>query len=158
MITPNALLQSSAIREKYLPKTLPNSRRRTPVTAVPPLWENPALKDNGNEPSGFRRTGNRLCRQSRKVLKVDEASKVEPTAGNDVYLTIDKNLQIATYKMLEQRIAGILESVIVDQKEFTTTSTDTADIRIPVYKVYNAIIENGVIDTTHFTSADASAK
>ncbi|HUM82527.1 MAG TPA: penicillin-binding transpeptidase domain-containing protein [Lachnospiraceae bacterium] len=92
-----------------------------------------------------------------KVLKVDEASKVEPTAGNDVYLTIDKNLQIATYKMLEQRIAGILESVIVDQKEFTTTSTDTADIRIPVYKVYNAIIENGVIDTTHFTSADASA-
>lgn len=91
-----------------------------------------------------------------KVLETDESSKIEPTAGNDVYLTIDKNLQIATYKMLEQRIAGVLESVIVNQKEFKTTSTDTADIRIPIYDVYNAIIENSVIDITHFTADDAS--
>jgi len=92
-----------------------------------------------------------------RVLEVDENSVIQAQAGNDVYLTIDKDLQEAAYQILEQRIAGILESVIVDQKEFdTSTVTDTANIRIPVYDVYNALIDNSVIDTTHFTASDAS--
>jgi penicillin-binding protein 2 len=92
-----------------------------------------------------------------KVLEVDQSSVIEPQAGNDVYLTIDKDLQIAAYQILEQRIAGILQSVIIDARKFDKTSvTDTADIRIPVYDVYNALINNSVIDTSHFTSTDAS--
>ena len=92
-----------------------------------------------------------------KVLKIDEGNTIRPKAGNDVYLTIDKNLQVATYKMLEQRIAGILESVIVNQKDFDTSNvTDTADILIPIYDVYNAIISNNVLDITRFEAADAS--
>jgi penicillin-binding protein 2 len=92
-----------------------------------------------------------------RVLEVDESSVIQAQAGNDVYLTIDKDLQEAAYQILEQRIAGILKTVIVDQKEFdTSTVTDTANIRIPVYDVYNALIDNSVIDTTHFTAADAS--
>ena len=92
-----------------------------------------------------------------KVLKIDEGNTIRPKAGNDVYLTIDKNLQVATYKMLEQRIAGILESVIVNQKDFDTSNvTDTADILIPIYDVYNAIISNNVLDITLFEAADAS--
>ena len=92
-----------------------------------------------------------------KVLKIDEGNTIRPKAGNDVYLTMDKNLQVATYKMLEQRIAGILESVIVNQKDFDTSNvTDTADILIPIYNVYNAIISNNVLDITRFEAADAS--
>ncbi len=92
-----------------------------------------------------------------KVLKIDEGNTIRPKAGNDVYLTMDKNLQVATYKMLEQRIAGILESVIVNQKDFDTSNvTDTADILIPIYDVYNAIISNNVLDITRFEAADAS--
>ena len=92
-----------------------------------------------------------------KVLKIDEGNTIRPKAGNDVYLTMDKNLQVATYKMLEQRIAGILESVIVNQKDFDTSNvTDTADILIPIYDVYNAIISNNVLDITRFEAPDAS--
>ena len=92
-----------------------------------------------------------------KVLKIDESSTIRPKAGNDVYLTMDKNLQVATYKMLEQRIAGILESVIIDTKDFDTSNvTDTADIQIPIYDVFNAIISNNVLDITHFEAEDAS--
>ncbi len=92
-----------------------------------------------------------------KVTETDENSVVEPTAGNDVYLTIDKNLQIAAYKILEQRIAGVLVSVIIDEKTFDKKSVDdSSDIRIPIYDVYNALIGNSVIDTSHFTSDDAS--
>ena len=92
-----------------------------------------------------------------KVLKIDEGNTIRPKAGNDVYLTMDKDLQVATYKMLEQRIAGILESVIINQKDFDTSEvTDTADILIPIYDVYNAIISNNVLDITRFESTDAS--
>ena len=53
-----------------------------------------------------------------KVLKED--SEVAPQAGNDIHLTIDRNLQIAVYKILEQYIAGIVYnktcSVILNKK------------------------------------------
>lgn len=92
-----------------------------------------------------------------KVLDIDEESRIEPIAGNDVYLTIDKDLQIATYKILEQRLAGILINVIFDGKEFDKTQiSDSSEIMIPIYDVYNAIINNSIIDTKHFTEADAS--
>lgn len=92
-----------------------------------------------------------------QVTEVDTESVVEPVAGNDVYLTIDKNLQIAAYKILEQRIAGILVSVIINDKYFDMDSiSDRSDIRIPIYDVYNALIENSVIDISHFTDEEAS--
>lgn len=93
-----------------------------------------------------------------KVLKIDENSRIEPLSGNDVYLTIDKELQIATYKVLEQRLAGILVSVIINTKTFDKTAvSDSSEIMIPIYDVYNAIINNSVIDTSHFMAEDASA-
>ena len=92
-----------------------------------------------------------------KVLKVDENSRIQPTAGNDVYLTIDKELQVATYKLLEQRIAGILETVIIDAKEFDTSEvTDTANIMIPIYDVYEALISNNVLSLEHLSDPDAT--
>lgn len=92
-----------------------------------------------------------------KALDIDEESRIEPIAGNDVYLTIDKDLQIATYKILEQRLAGILMNVIYDGKEFDMSSiSDSSEIKIPIYDVYNAIINNSIVDTSHFTAPDAS--
>ncbi len=92
-----------------------------------------------------------------KVLQIDEDSTIRPTAGGNVYLTIDRDLQVATYRILEQRIAGILRSVIVDQEEYDNSNlTDTEAVRIPITNVYNAIFDNGVLDITHFDMADAS--
>ncbi len=91
-----------------------------------------------------------------KVLDIDEDSRVEPEAGNDVYLTIDKDLQKVAYDVLEQTIAGILVQNIVNTKEFETTSEDTSDVRTPIYDVYNALIENGVLDISHFKEEDAT--
>ena len=91
-----------------------------------------------------------------KVLEIDEDSTLDPVAGNDVYLTLDKDLQIAAYKILEQRIAGILLTVIVDDKTTESEVTDTEDVRIASYDCYNALIENSVVDISHFSAADAS--
>ena len=92
-----------------------------------------------------------------KVISVDEDSVIQPQSGQDVYLTIDADLQLAAYKILEQRIAGILYSVIINEKTFDLDDiNDTSEIRIPIYDVYNALIENNVIDTAHFTDPDAT--
>lgn len=79
-------------------------------------------------------------------------------AGDDVYLTIDKNWQEAIYQILEQRVAGILISKIDNAKTFDKKAiTDASQIRIPIYDVYNALIQNSVIDISHFEQTDASS-
>ena len=92
-----------------------------------------------------------------KVLKIDEDTKVEPVAGDDVQLTIDTDWQSAIYQILKQRVAGVLLTKIDAAKTFDYTYvTDASQIRIPIYDVYNALISNSVIDITKFSNEDAS--
>ncbi len=89
------------------------------------------------------------------ILEVE--SETEPESGNDVYLTIDKDLQIAVYDILEQHLAGILVSKITNTKLYTATeNSSSSDITIPIYDVYYALIDNHVIDTSHFDDEDAT--
>lgn len=92
-----------------------------------------------------------------KVLKIDEDTKVEPVAGDDVQLTIETDWQSAIYQSLKQRVAGVLLTKIDAAKTFDYTYvTDASQIRIPIYDVYNALISNSVIDITKFSNEDAS--
>ena len=92
-----------------------------------------------------------------KVLKIDEDTKVEPVAGNDVQLTIDTDWQSAIYQILKQRVAGVLLTKIDAVKTFDYSAvTDASQIRIPIYDVYNALISNSVIDINKFDRTDAS--
>ena len=92
-----------------------------------------------------------------KVLQIDEASRINPIQGNDVYLSIDKELQEACYRILEQRIAGILVNMLSNIKSIDKDAiTDNSDIPIPIYDVYTALIENSVINIDHFKADDAT--
>lgn len=84
------------------------------------------------------------------------SDKKESVPGNHVYLSIDKNLQIATYKALEKEIASILYSKIANIKTYDPTS-DEADIVIPIYDVYFALINNNMIKIDDFEKESASA-
>lgn len=87
---------------------------------------------------------------------IDTSNYVEAVAGNDVYLTLDKNLQEAAYDILEQKIAGILMKQIVNAKEFDAgENTKSINIKIPVYDVYVALFQNNVIDFSHFSEENA---
>lgn len=85
-----------------------------------------------------------------KVLEIKEST--DPSSGNDVYLSIDADLQKAVYQLLEQELAGIVYSRIRDVK--TTNATDSSDQIIPIYDVYKALIGNSVIDVGALASAD----
>lgn len=90
------------------------------------------------------------------VGKVTETSDyTEPIAGDDIYLTIDKDLQIATYKILEEKLASILYTNIINAKDFDTSNVSSSKIKIPIYDVYFALINNNVIDINHFSDSSA---
>ena len=84
-------------------------------------------------------------------------SETQPESGHDLYLTIDKDLQIAAYNILEQRLAGVLVSKIQNIKQYVPGAHSSAmSIVIPIYDVYYALIQNHIIDTSHFTADDAT--
>lgn len=90
-----------------------------------------------------------------KVIETKE--KTEPVAGNDVYLSIDANLQKAVYQLLEQELAGILYEKIVNITNYNVNDVKSAsDIIIPIDDVYFALINNNVIDITTLNDADSS--
>lgn len=88
---------------------------------------------------------------------IEVAERKEPAPGNNVYLTIDKDLQIAVYNIIEQKLAGILISKIQNIREYIPRqNASAADIVIPIYDVYYALINNNIIDSTHFSSEEAT--
>ncbi len=92
-----------------------------------------------------------------KVLKIDEKTRKEPVAGNDIQLTIDAGWQRGIYQILKQRVAGILLSKIEAVKTFDYEGVQNASqIIIPIYDVYNALVENSVIDIEKFDDENAS--
>ncbi len=89
-----------------------------------------------------------------KVIETVEED--EAGAGDDVYLTLDADLQQASYDILEQELAGIILSQLVNSLEFDSSAVeDTSAIKIPVGDVYNAIIGNNMVDAGHFSEEDA---
>lgn len=81
----------------------------------------------------------------------------ETKSGNDVYLSIDKELQITVYRILEQNLAGIITSNLINTKRFDKAHiSDASDIRIPIYDVYIALVDNSVIRINDLYGADAT--
>jgi len=78
-------------------------------------------------------------------------------AGNDVYLTIDRELQIACYHILENNISAILRSKIVNSDSYGGKGDNASKITIPICEVYNAFFDNEMLDLRHFNADDASA-
>lgn len=80
-----------------------------------------------------------------RVLEVIE--REEPKAGNNLFLSLDRDLQIAVYNLLEQEIAGIV---------YSNMDNGASDIPIPITDVYFALIDNNVIDLEAFAHPEAS--
>lgn len=99
---------------------------------------------------------------SEKVI-VDNTGKVitilertETSSGDDVYLTLNKELTIAVYNIIEQKLAGLISSKIFNGKEYKATAESTSsDILIPIYDVYFAVINNNIVNIKHFADPNA---
>lgn len=93
------------------------------------------------------------------VGKIIEAeATIEPKAGNDVYLTIDKDYQITAYKLLEEKLAGIILRKMSNTLDYTRNpNVANASIIVPVGDIYYAFIGNEIIDVDHMAQTEASS-
>ncbi|HIX23646.1 MAG TPA: penicillin-binding protein [Candidatus Lachnoclostridium avicola] len=90
-----------------------------------------------------------------RVMEV--LSQTDPVAGQDVYLTIDRDLQKGIYHLIEQQLAGIVASKLVNDDESVNDNRDGSSRVIPIRDAYFQLINNNVLSMSHFASEDASA-
>ena len=86
--------------------------------------------------------------QVKKVTREEE-----PVAGNDIYLSLDLELQKAIYHLLEQKLAGIL----INHLKNEDVDPGEQDHYIPIKQAYFQLINNNVLDYSHFASEEAGA-
>ena len=79
-----------------------------------------------------------------KIVYVNDVGKIldskvitEPEAGNDVYLTLDKELQITAYKLIEEKLSGIILRKLSNILDYTRNPNgEASDVIIPIGDVY----------------------
>ncbi|MBQ9631452.1 MAG: peptidoglycan glycosyltransferase, partial [Lachnospiraceae bacterium] len=86
---------------------------------------------------------------------IETTDRKDPKSGGDVYLSIDADLQVNAYRLLEKEISGILLQKLANIRE-KGRSAKASEIPIPIYDVYNALISNGLIDIGAFDEPNAT--
>lgn len=89
-----------------------------------------------------------------RIMEITQ--ETEPQAGNSIYLTIDQDLQIGVYKLIEQQLAGVLLANLVNEDVDLSAVTDSSKIPIPVKKAYYQLINNNVLSMSSFQDEDAA--
>jgi len=84
---------------------------------------------------------------------LDTEAVVEAAAGNDVYLSVDKDLQMFVYDLLEARIAGI---ILVNLVNGGVNEENNTNNLISINEVYSAFINNNLINLEALAKEDAS--
>lgn len=94
-----------------------------------------------------------IYKDSRGV-ELEVADIIQPVAGNNVYLSLDAELTVALYHMMEETLAASLYEHIILEDFVPTTSTIVWDIC--VRDVYFQMINNNILDLEAFSLSEAS--
>lgn len=89
-----------------------------------------------------------------RILEI--VDQKEPEAGHDIYLTIDRELQIGIYHLLEQQLAGMITNKLVNRDLEDNDYKKASQIPIPVKDAYFQLINNNVLDMNAFAAPEAS--
>jgi len=101
--------------------------------------------------------------KGKRTIYKDSVGRIRETkdetdsiAGNDVYLTLDADLQKGIYHLIEQSLAGVLIKTIVNGDYQTSSTTDGSNMKIPVKDAYFQLINNNVLSLKEIESEQAS--
>lgn len=79
------------------------------------------------------------------TLKV--SNEINPSPGNDVFLTIDSELQMTAYDLIERKLTEIILPRIINVINYDKSNEkDTKDIKIPIGEIYSSFFSNSLID------------
>ena len=107
-----------------------------------------------SELSGTKGTDTVYLNNVGQILETIDS--VASLRGNDVYLTIDHDLQVAVYHIVEQRLADIVVGKLTIDDFEADDSTLASEFQIPVKDVYYQMFNNNILDERHFTDDGAS--
>lgn len=85
---------------------------------------------------------------------IERTNEQESVPGQDIYLTIDSELQKYCYDTLEKEIASVLLTNITDKE---VNEEKNSKNQIPISKVYYALFDNNALDITHLASDKAKS-
>lgn len=101
--------------------------------------------------------------KGKKTIYKDSVGRIRETkdqtdssAGDDVYLTQDADLQVGIYHLIEQSLAGVLIKTIVNGDYQAGANTDGSNMKIPVKDAYYQLINNNVLSLKALEEEDAS--
>ena len=101
--------------------------------------------------------------KGKKTIYKDSVGRIRETkdetdalAGNDVYLTLDADLQKGIYHLIEKSLAGVLIKTIVNGDYQAGTTTDGSNMKIPVKDAYFQLINNNILSLKDIEAEDAS--
>ena len=127
----------------------------TPYTANDYIGKTGIEKEYEEILRGTKGSEDLIINDSSRIVDIN--NRKEAVAGNDIYLTIDSDLQKAYYKILEKKIAGILLSRMTNSTSAGTKGKSATGILVPIYDVYYAILENNIVDISKFSEDGASS-
>ena len=83
---------------------------------------------------------------------IERSDEQESIPGEDIYLTIDSDLQKYCYDTLEKEISGVLLANITDK---AVDEDKNKDNKIPISNVYFALFDNNALSIEHMASEEA---
>lgn len=87
---------------------------------------------------------------------IESQKKKEEKAGNNLYLSIDKNLQITAYNLIEEKLAGIILNKMSNVLDYTRDPEGSStNIIIPIGDIYYSFFANEILDIDHFAQEGA---
>lgn len=83
---------------------------------------------------------------------IERTNEKESVPGQDIYLTIDSDLQKFCYDTLEKEISSVILANMTDEE---VDEEKNSKNQIPISKVYYALFDNNVLDINHLNSEKA---
>ncbi len=103
--------------------------------------------------------------KGKKLIYVNSTGQVlseeileEPQQGNSIYLSIDANMTIAAYNVIEQQLAGIIIDHLYEGTDYDpVVAYETSSYKIPIRDVYFQMINNNILSIRAFAGDQASS-
>ncbi len=101
--------------------------------------------------------GKRLLYVNSTGMILHEEVISEPEQGSDVYLSIDRDLTIAVYNIMEQQLSGIIVKHLYPGTDYDPmVAYEKNEYLLPIRDVYFQMINNNIINIAAFAESDAS--
>lgn len=100
--------------------------------------------------------GKKLIYVNSTGMVLHEEILEEPTQGNDVYLSIDADMTVAVYNIIEQQLAGVIVAHLYNGTDYDPmVAYEKSEYLIPIRDVYFQMINNNILSMKDFSAEKA---